>query len=135
MISLNCDFSIQNIGQFIERTDYWKTDLARKGFCLLSENYGALRLLLPKACKHWEKEILTGKSVALEASLSIAGNLDVVFDDGTRCPFFISVSPNLIDVSTNFPRGKSDFPLAVWTEEGLLRTFIGTLRPVTEWRP
>jgi len=113
--------SISNNGQAIAQTNYWSTAQALSGYCFLSRNAAALRLLLPKARSAWLKDILAAKKVTIERSVDIPGGFDVVFEDGTDMPFFIAMSPRLIDRKLS----RTDcIPFTVWTEDGLMKSFV-----------
>lgn len=116
---------IGNSGQSIKTTNYWTSHMAKRGMCFLSINAGAVRLLLPKVLSDSEAEILTGKSVTLEPSVVLAGGTDVVFDDGTAYPFCISLSPGAMDFKPRNLMDRDQFPFTVWTETGLLCSFVG----------
>ena len=106
-----------NAGQHLGDTNYWKSEHAKRGLCLVSANAGALRLLVPKAAEHFLPEMRTGASVTIEPSISSAGNIDLVFEDGTHSPFFLAISPSMFD--RHLQEGRN-IPFSVWTEDGMV---------------
>ena len=105
---------IANDGQMLAGTTYWQTEHASAGMCYLSGNAGAWRLLVPEAAEGLLAEMHTGRTATIEPSLHIAGNWDVVFDDGTDSPFSIALSPGQIDRALD----SGPCRLTVWTEAG-----------------
>lgn len=118
-------FSIVNNHQAIKMTTYWATDEAQAGYCYLSQNAGALRLLVPEARNDLLSEIMTGKEVTIEASLTITGCFDIVFEDGTDAPFFIPLGQGLMDCK--LWKTKS-VPFTVWNESGLVQSFVAKIK-------
>lgn len=113
-------FSIANNGQAIAQTNYWTTREAQAGYCFLSHNAAALRLLVPKANDEWLPCILAAKRVTVEHSILISGCFDVVFEDGTDTPFCITMNASAMD----FRFWKTDsIRLTVWNESGLVKLF------------
>lgn len=128
-MNTNLEFvAIGNNQQEITSTNYWKSAYAKMGICWLSRNAGAVRLLLPKPQERYIAEIFTGKSVTLEPSLAIRNNFDVVFEDGTNSPFFISISPKAMDFNLRALKGERNIPFTVWTEAGKLCSFIAKVK-------
>ena len=107
-------FLIGNAGSEIVETNYWETERAAKGLCFVSGNAGVLRLLIPPLSEYFLVEISTGRSVTIEKSIAVRGNIDVVFEDGSPAPFFLSMSRRQFDRALK--PGKS--PIAVWTRLG-----------------
>lgn len=106
---------IINDGPSITHTNYWDTEHAHHGLCYLSGNAGAWRLLVPPEAETMLAEMRTGRTAAIEPSLQIAGHWDVVFEDGTDCPFSVAVDPRQIDRALESGRAR----LTVWTVRGL----------------
>lgn len=113
--------SISNNGQAIAQTNYWSTAQALSGYCFLSRNAAALRLLIPQAQSAWLQDILAAKKVTIERSLEIPGGFDVVFEDGTDMPFFIGMSRGMMDCKLS---RTNRIPFTVWTEDGLMKSFV-----------
>ena len=106
-------------------TTYWDTDEAQAGYCYLSQNAAALRLLVPEARSDWLSEVMTGKKVTIEASLTIPGCFDIVFEDGTDAPFFIALGQDSMDCK--LWKTKS-VPFTVWTKSGLVKSFVAKIK-------
>ena len=83
--------SVGNIGPEIASTDYWDSDQAQKGLMHVSPNAGVLRLLVPPKWERVLPDMRTGKRVTLENSIVRRGAVDIVFEDGTQSPFFVSL--------------------------------------------
>lgn len=56
---------IENRGQVIASTDYWNSEHAVAGYCYLSWNAGAARLLVPALREQWLKEMSGAKYVVV----------------------------------------------------------------------
>jgi hypothetical protein len=54
---------IENDGPAIRATDYWRSPFADAGFCFLSFNAGAARLLLPDSLAHVVPELRAAREV------------------------------------------------------------------------
>lgn len=118
-------FSIANNGQAITQTSYWATKEALSGYCFLSLNAGALRLLVPKSRAEWLVDMLAAKRVTIEHSVLIPGCFDVVFEDGTDMPFCIAMGSSAMDFNlwkTNSIR------FTVWNESGLVKSFTAKVK-------
>lgn len=113
-------FSISNKGQAIHETNYWATEEAQAGYCYLSHNAAALRLLLPKSRECWLPDMEVAKKISIERSVFSAECIDIVFEDGTAAPFAIALSRDLMDCLPWKGRG---IPFTVWGEAGLLLSF------------
>lgn len=118
-------FSILNNGQAIKETNYWESYHADAGYCFLSHNASALRLLVPKTKSDYLPEILTGEKVTIERSVVIRDCFDVVFDDGTDMPFYITMSPGLMDCKLWKTK---HIPFTVWNESGLVKAFAAKVK-------
>lgn len=106
---------IGNNGQEIAETNYWATEQAKKGLCLISTNAGAIRLLVPEATRGYLEEMKTGKCITIEESLHDSRCVDIIFEDGTDMPFFLAIDKQQIDRVLS--PGKN-LTFAVWTERG-----------------
>lgn len=108
-------FSIINNGGDILSTNYYDSEAAKEGFCLLTGNAGTLRLLVPERFEHCLAEIRTGKKVVIEKSLMDHRCIDIVFEDGSNSPFFIALDKRL---TMNIGGRKRNVDFAVWTRKG-----------------
>lgn len=85
-------FSVANNGPELVSTDYWETFQAQRGDCYLSGNAGVLRLLVPSAQDAMLQEMQKGTRVTIERSILNPGRaFDIVFEDGTPSPFYLSL--------------------------------------------
>jgi hypothetical protein len=88
--------TVENDGQEIVSTNYWQTENATRGYCYITTNAGAIRLLLPSVRKVWLDDMRTAKEVVISRGpWPDAGKQDAVeilFDDHTENPFAINTS-------------------------------------------
>jgi hypothetical protein len=89
---------IQNSGEQILSTNYWSTPHAARGYCYLSLNAGAVRLLVPASA---ELE-LPDRSDVGHVSVQIIGAervglIHLVFEDGSTAPAYLSVDARQCD--------------------------------------
>lgn len=61
-------FEIINRGQAIIRTDYWTSEHAKAGYCYLTWNAGAARILIPDAVKHLLRDMKGATEVMEDGS-------------------------------------------------------------------
>lgn len=126
---------ITNDGTEIVKTNYWELPHANHGFCYLTWNAGAGRLLVP--------EIVYGMGPATEilaemktAKFVVVGKrviknmfaIGILFDDESDAPFLIVISVGQTDRNFNVAneRGKK-FPFSVWTQAGKQLQFTGKM--------
>lgn len=107
--------SICNNGGDILSTNYYESAAAKAGFCFLSGNAGTLRLLVPESVKHYIAEIRTGKKVVIEKSLMNHRCIDIVFEDGSNQPFFITLDKRQ---TMNIGGRGRNVDFSVWTLMG-----------------
>ena len=108
--------SIENDGVDLVATDYWDSEQARAGYCFLTGNAGAWRLLVPEATEYIVAEARACKRVTIEPSLVAPGQgWDIVFEDGTASPFFLCIDRRQVDRAMH-PCGECRF--SVWTHRG-----------------
>jgi hypothetical protein len=113
---------IVNNGPLLLSTTYWGTEPARRGLMLLCGNAGALRLLVPMAAEHNMQEMRTGSSVTIERSQDRERDVDVVFEDGTKSPFFVALhARQMINAG---PGAKKLLPFYVYTSNGMPMRFV-----------
>lgn len=91
------NFVIENDSGAITSTSYWDTAYAQQGLCYLSGNGEYLRLLVPARIESSVREMQTGRRIVVEPSIVLRGHIDVVFDDETKSPFYVSISPLMLD--------------------------------------
>ena len=85
---------IANDGPRIRSTDYWRTEHAR-GYCYLSVNAGAVRLLVPPPR---QGEIVAALRTAARASIYLAGarrvalhRVTLILEDDSDAPYVLDV--------------------------------------------
>lgn len=90
---------ISNNGSEILSTNYFETDFSKNGFCYLSGNAGAARLLVPKilntglSCEDFLVEISTAKSVMITKKMVEAKEcIEILFEDFSNAPFVLLLS-------------------------------------------
>jgi len=106
---------IANNGADITYTNYWDTEHAHSGYCFLSGNAGAWRLLVPPEAEVMLAEMKTGKSASIEPSVHRPGQCwDVVFEDGTQSPFSVAIDRKQLDRKLEPGRCR----LTVWSRRG-----------------
>lgn len=113
--------TIANDGQKITATNYWASEHAKRGMLYLSSNAGALRLLVPRSAEEYLNEMKTTRGVTIEPSMQSPGCADVVFEDGSQAPFFVTLAPPQTDRPLQPVRQLTQargVPLHVWTEAG-----------------
>lgn len=125
---------IGNKGQLIENTDYWNTETARKGFCFLSWNAGAGRLLLPEVIEGALREMRTADHVIVSRGRCGGWGreaLEVLFDDHSDSPFCLHMSAEQTDRVVPAEDCGRKFPFTVWTPRGMQLQRPGYYRRVS----
>lgn len=116
---------VLNDGPEIAGTNYWNLPLAKQGFCLLTGNAGHWRLLLPGCLAEAVQEFLSVERALIGSSVEIAGRVDIVADDGTQAPYYISIDKVMIDREIT----RVNCQLLVYSETGLIRNLPVIVRP------
>jgi hypothetical protein len=107
--------SITNNGVEIVETNYWKTEAAKAGFCYLSWNAGAARLLVPQLSTIQLEDMCTAKFVVITPKDLV---LEILFDDESDFPYLIQLDVRQCDRKITKQSGPMKFPLFVYTEKG-----------------
>lgn len=115
---------IVNSGPLLLSTNYWTTEPASRGLMLLCGNAGAMRLLVPLAAEHHLVEMRTGTSVTIERSTDPERAVDVVFEDGTKSPFFVALHQRQLINTTSMDPAKKMLPFYVYTQDGKAMQFV-----------
>jgi hypothetical protein len=93
--------TIENKGQEIVETNFWQTDIARRGGFYLSGNAGAFRLLVPVIQEAAVADFQTAKDVILTRgpwpAAGQAKAMEILFDDGTDNPYAIHLGTAQVD--------------------------------------
>ena len=109
-------------GQQLIDSNYWASDMERKGLAYLSWNAGAARLMVPKFFERWHGDMRSADHVVLSrGSLNYHDDvaMEVMFEDGTDAPLCLIIRSEACDHLV--PRSDTG-PVAftVWTEMGRL---------------
>ena len=110
---------IENAGQKIVSTNYWKSEIAKSGKLFFSVNAGCVRMLIPELMKNMIHEIKTGKKVILSRGPWPDRNRDdafeFLFEDFTKTPYVIHVGVEKWDMIPKWER-KGGWVFSAWTE-------------------
>lgn len=118
-----------NHGPELMDTNYYDTENAQAGFIFASWNAGALRILVPDNLTAPLAEMLTAKNIVVtRGSLEGHDAYEVLFDDGTVCPFVAIIDARNSD--RNVGRESHGKPLTVYiyTRKGCMGVFDGRFR-------
>ncbi len=111
---------IQSNGSEIESTNYFETDLARRGGMYLSINAGAFRLLLPAGAESMLADMQTATDVVVSRGKFNKFNgqdaLEILFDDYSDSPFSIHLGQNQIDRLPPVQDTERKWTLSVWVK-------------------
>lgn len=128
--------TIINNGQDIADTNYWDSDMAKDGNFFLSWNAGAARLLVPDSLKSTIYEMQTGNHVVISrgpwAQQNERDALELMFDDFSDRPFFITICTEQTDRLTPYTDQNSDFDIVLWTRDGEHLRLPGKYRVVDQ---
>lgn len=125
---------ISNKGQAIIETDYWDSDHAKAGFCFLSWNAGAARLLVPDSMKNHVQEMRDAKYVIISRGPwpEHGGReaLELLFEDDSDTPYCMHLVSEQAD--RMIPEGDQGggFVVTVWTSGGEKLRLPGKYRVV-----
>jgi len=111
-----------NDGQKIVSTNYWESEHARRGFCYLSWNAGAARLLVPDSQRAAINEMRTGKEIIISRGvLQPQGRdaLELLFEDYTDSPYSIHIVTEQCDRLLPETDQGGGFVVSIWTRKGL----------------
>lgn len=120
---------ISNEGENIVETNYWDSELAKKGLFFLSWNDGTARLLMPKIQENYLREIKSGKCVIITRGIYRGvESLEIMFEDYSESPFVIFLSLGQTDRVIKDVSKKTTFTLTVLTAEGEVARFPAKYR-------
>lgn len=126
--------TIQNRGQAIANTNYWDSEHALAGYCYLTWNAGAARVLLPDAQKHLLPEMRSAKYVIISRGPWIdqggRGALELLFEDGSDSPFCLHLVAEQCDRLIPETDQGGGFVVTVWTRGGEKLRMPGKYRTV-----
>lgn len=117
---------IGNRGQEIADTNYWDSDLARRGFFFLSWNAGAARLLIPDAQLSALPEMRTGQYCDITRNKT--GGYELLFEDHSDFPYVIALSAQQTDRA--IPDCGEGFPLFAISRTGVEAQWPATLQVI-----
>ncbi|WP_374834255.1 hypothetical protein [Paenochrobactrum pullorum] len=114
--------TIGNQGQKIVTTNFWESELADRGYCYLSLNAGAARLLVPSSVKNLVREMKTAKYVVISRGPWPQANaedaLELLFEDHSDEPFCLHMTISQIQSLPSDAWLGEPFDLTVWTKLG-----------------
>jgi TPR repeat protein len=119
----NSMIRIENKGGEIKETNYFDLPQAEQGLFYLSWNSGVGRLLVPDIQQQYLGEIGTGKKIVI---IQYRNDIEVVFDDHSESPFFITLGTVQTDRIIAVPA--KDIMLIVYSREGEKYRFPAELR-------
>ncbi len=86
--------TIANNGPTLVDSNYWDTEHAARGFCYVTANASALRLLVPDASRSIVAEMKTG----IHCEISVGdGVYSLLFEDGSDDPFVLALDTKQFD--------------------------------------
>lgn len=122
---------ITNDGREVTSTNYFDSKLAQAGFVFGSWNAGALRLLIPETQLPAIEEMQGAKNVPVTLGHMAAWGrhaVEVLFDDGTDCPFALYLVPENMDRRLDASGHGKTIEVRAYTRAGLLGTWPGRFR-------
>lgn len=126
--------AIKNAGQNIIETNYWDSEHARRGYCYLSWNAGAARLLLPDALKGELREMRGANCVIVSRGPwhEQGGReaLELLFEDGSDSPYCLHLVAEQTDRLLPEDNQGGGFVVTVWTRGGEKLRLPGKYRTV-----
>ncbi len=126
--------TILNKGQAIESTNYWDTEQAHAGYCYLSWNAGAGRLLVPDALKPAIREMRIAKYVIVSRGPwhEHGGRdaLELLFEDSSDSPYCLHLVAEQTDRLLPEENQGGGFVVTVWTRGGEKLRLPGKYRTV-----
>lgn len=126
--------AIENQGQKIVATDFWDSDLARAGYCFLSWNAGAGRLLVPDSQIAFLRDMKSARYVIVSRGVWHAAGggdaLELLFEDNSSSPFCIHMAAGQTDRLLPDTDQGTAFTVTVWTRRGQQQRFPGRYRRV-----
>jgi hypothetical protein len=108
---------IENNRQEIIKTNFWETDMAKKGGLFLSSNAGAFRLLVPFQHFREVAEFKSAKDVILTRGFwpeSGGEGMEILFDDESDSPYSIHLSHAQLDRWPSKSDIGKEFTFTVW---------------------
>lgn len=123
-----------NQGQKIVQTNFWDSDLARAGYCFLSWNAGAGRLLVPDSQRGFLREMKSARYVIVSRgpwpAAGVRDGIELLFEDNSASPFCIHIGAGQTDRLLPDADQGGGFFVTVWTRRGQKMRFPGKYRTV-----
>lgn len=111
-----------NSGQEITSTNYWDSPHAARGYCYLSWNAGAARLLLPDSLSGTLPEMRTASEIIVSRGPwhDHGGRdaIELLFEDGSSVPYCLHIVAEQTDRLLPEDNQGGGFVVAVWTRSG-----------------
>lgn len=125
---------IKNQGQSIVSTNYWNSDHAKAGYCFLSWNAGAARLLVPDRIESEIQEMRSARFVIVSRGPWIENGsrdaLELLFEDGSDNPYCLHMVAEQTDRLLPEDNQGGSFFVTIWTKAGEKLRFEGKYRTV-----
>ncbi|MDD2162542.1 hypothetical protein N1078_18440 [Pseudomonas sp. MIL19] len=125
--------TIANDGPLISETNYWATQYSHSGYAYLTWNSGTARLLVPENLKPALRDMSTAKHVIISRGPHVISGgrdaIEILFEDFSDAPYSLMLG---IEQTDRMPSERiiKDFPLTIWTREGLKQSHRGKFRQV-----
>ena len=127
-------FFIENNAANIQSTDYWDSEAGAAGYCFLSWNGGAGRLLLADALIRHLPEMSSAHTCIVSYGPVPSHNgimaWELLFEDDSLTPFAITISAEQCDRLLTDESQGGGFAISVWTRAGLQLSLPGKFRKV-----
>ena len=126
--------TISNRGQAIISTNYCDRQQARAGYCYLSWNAGAGRVLIPDSAKDMLRELKGAREVIVSrgpwADQGGREALELMWEDDSDAPYSLCIVAEQTDRLLPDTDQGGGFVVTVWTRGGLKGRWPGRYRKV-----
>ncbi len=116
--------TVGNRGQLISQTNFWSTQFAREGFCYLTWNAGAARLLVPWPHTKDVPEMIAAQFAVISFGVWSEQNnqetFEILFEDGSDEPYVFFLAAGQSDRRLPANEAGTNLVLSIWTETGLV---------------
>ena len=127
-------FQVINDGQRIVETNYFDSPHAKAGYCFLTWNAGAARLLLPDSMAASIKDMQGAMYVVVSRGPWLAQGkrdaLELLFEDSSDNPYCIHLVTEQTDRMLPEDNQGGGFVVTVWTRQGVQLQLPGKYRTV-----
>lgn len=125
---------IHNQGQAIASTNYWDSERAQAGYCYLSWNAGAGRVLIPDGAKSMLRDLKGAREVIVSRGpwTEQGGReaLELMWEDDSDNPFALHIVAEQCDRLLPETDQGGGFVITVWTRGGMKGRWPGRYRTV-----